>query len=227
MHGNISLTFIAQAMYTGQEALPILAVPGFILAGNLMEKGGLSIRLINIAKKIIGHTDGGLGNVTVLSSMFFGAISGSAPATTAAIGSIMIPYMEESGYDRPYCAGLSAVSGSLGVIIPPSIPFVIFASVTSASVGKLFLSGFLPGIIVGLGLMLVHTLRIKLKGHLIKPPKASFKEIMKACKEGIWAILMPVIILGGIYAGVFTSDGGIGNSELPMVSLLACSFTRN
>ncbi len=204
LYGSINLKFIAQAMFTGQESLPILAVPCFILAGSIMETGGLSVRLINVARKLTEHTSGGLGTVTILSCLFFGAISGSSPATTAAIGSIMIPYMVKAGYDRTYSTGLTSVAGSLGIIIPPSIPFVIYASVTSASVGKLFIAGIIPGFLVALVLMAVHIYIAKLKGYVDKKPKCSTKELFQAIWEGKWALLMPIIILGGIYSGVFT-----------------------
>lgn len=203
--GTIDLSFISQAMYTGQESLPILAVPCFMLAGDIMQRGGLTDRLVNIAKKLTGHMAGGLGNVTIVASLFFGAISGSAPATTSAIGGNMIPAMErEGGYDRAYGTGLAAVAGSLGIIIPPSIPFVVFASVTSASVGSLFIAGIIPGVIVAAALIFTHTFQARKRGYVHKKPRASIKEVFKAIWDGKWAVLMPVIILGGIYSGVFT-----------------------
>ena len=204
-YGTIDVSFISQAMYTGQESLPILAVPCFMLAGDIMQRGGLTDKLVNIAKTFTGHMAGGLGNVTILASMFFGAISGSAPATTSAIGGNMIPAMEREGhYDKAYATGLSAVAGSLGIIIPPSIPFVVFASVTSASVGTLFIAGVIPGIIVGVALIITHTFQAKKRGYVDKKPRAPWSERLKAIWDGIWAVLMPVIILGGIYSGSFT-----------------------
>ena len=204
-YGTIDVSFISQAMYTGQESLPILAVPCFMLAGDLMLRGGLTERLVNIAKTFTGHTAGGLGNVTVLASMFFGAISGSAPATTSAIGGNMIPAMEkESHYDKAYATGLASVAGSLGIIIPPSIPFVVYASATSASVGDLFIAGVVPGIIVGVVMMVVHTFQAKKHGYVDKKPRVNWAGRLRALKDGFWAVMMPVIILGGIYSGVFT-----------------------
>ena len=204
-YGTIDVSFISQAMYTGQESLPILAVPCFMLAGDLMLRGGLTERLVNIAKTFTGHTAGGLGNVTVLASMFFGAISGSAPATTSAIGGNMIPAMEkESHYDKAYATGLASVAGSLGIIIPPSIPFVVYASATSASVGDLFIAGVVPGIIVGVVMMVVHTFQAKKHGYVDKKPRVNWAGRLRAIKDGFWAVMMPVIILGGIYSGVFT-----------------------
>ena len=203
--GTIDLSFISQAMYTGQESLPILAVPCFMLAGDIMQRGGLTDRLVAIARKLTGHQAGGLGNVTIVASLFFGAISGSAPATTSAIGGNMIPAMEKEGhYDKAYATGLASIAGALGIIIPPSIPFVVFASVTSASVGSLFIAGVIPGIIVALALIFTHTLQAKHRGYVDKQPRASFKEVMKSIWDGRFAVLMPIIILGGIYGGFFT-----------------------
>ena len=203
--GTIDVSFISQAMYTGQESLPILAVPCFMLAGDLMQRGGLTERLVNIAKSFVGHTAGGLGDVTVLASMFFGAISGSAPATTSAIGGNMIPAMvKEAHYEHGYATGLAAVAGSLGIIIPPSIPFVVYASATSSSVGDLFIAGVLPGIIIGVVMMIVHTIQAKRRGYVDKKPRVNWAGRLKAIKDGFWAVLMPIIILGGIYSGVFT-----------------------
>ena len=203
--GTIDLSFISQAMYTGQESLPILAVPCFMLAGDIMQRGGLTDRLVAIARKLTGHQAGGLGNVTIVASLFFGAISGSAPATTSAIGGNMIPAMEKEGhYDKAYATGLASIAGALGIIIPPSIPFVVFASVTSASVGSLFIAGVIPGIIVALALIFTHTLQAKHRGYVDKQPRASFKEVMKSIWDGRFAVLMPIIILGGIYGGIFT-----------------------
>ena len=204
-YGTIDTTFIAQAMYTGQESLPILAVPCFMLAGDIMQRGGLTEKLINIAKKLTGHLAGGLGDVTIVACLFFGAISGSAPATTSAIGGNMIPAMtNEAKYDRAYATGLTSIAGSLGIIIPPSIPFVVFASVTSASVGKLFIAGIVPGVIVAIALIATHTVQAYKRGYVNKQPRASLKEVLLAIKDGFWAVLMPIIILGGIYSGVFT-----------------------
>ena len=203
--GTIDLSFISQAMYTGQESLPILAVPCFMLAGDIMQRGGLTDRLVAIARKLTGHQAGGLGNVTIVASLFFGAISGSAPATTSAIGGNMIPAMEKEGhYDKAYATGLASIAGALGIIIPPSIPFVVFASVTSASVGSLFIAGVIPGIIVALALIFTHTIQAKHRGYVDKQPRASFKEVMKSIWDGRFAVLMPIIILGGIYGGFFT-----------------------
>ena len=150
-----TLKFICQQLYTGLDSFALLAVPGFMLAGSFMEKGGLSKRLVNTAEKFVGHQAGGFCAVTVVACLFFGAISGSAPATVAAIGGIMIPYMVAAGYDHEFAAGLSAVAGGLGVIIPPSIPFVIYGIATQTNISDLFIAGFGPGILIGVLLIIV------------------------------------------------------------------------
>lgn len=202
--GTTNLTFLAQSMYSGFESLPLTAIPCFMLAGAVMETGGLSKRLVNMADKALGHTIGGLGTVTVVACLFFGAISGSGPATVAAIGGIMIPYMKKAGYDRTYATGLSAVAGGLGVIMPPSIPLVVYGVATNTSIGDLFLAGIIPAFIVAVFLIVPNIILSKKAGYLGNGKKFSMKALLKATWEGIWALLMPVIILGGIYGGIFT-----------------------
>ncbi len=199
-----SLKFIAQSMYSGLDSLPLLAVPCFILAGAIMEKGGLSRRLINAANKFSGGTTGGLGTVVILACLFFGAISGSAPATVAAIGTIMIPHMQKAGYDRTWSTGLVAVSGSLGVIVPPSIPLVVYGCATNTSIGDLFLAGVVPAIVEAGVLIVIAKIVSWKKGYKGSGEKSSVKEILAALWEAKWALIMPVIILGGIYGGIFT-----------------------
>ncbi|MCL6558905.1 MAG: TRAP transporter large permease subunit, partial [Firmicutes bacterium] len=152
---SVPVHVVAQKMFTAVDTFPIMAVPFFMIAGNLMEKGGISRRLINFASKLVGSLPGGLGMVTILASMFFAAISGSGPATVAAIGSIMIPAMIKAKYDEGFATAVQATSGYIGVIIPPSIPMVTFGVVTGVSIGSLFLAGFLPGILIGLCLMAI------------------------------------------------------------------------
>jgi C4-dicarboxylate transporter DctM subunit len=153
--GTTQISFLAQSMYSGFESLPLTAIPCFMLAGAVMETGGLSKRLVNVANKLVGFTTGGLGTATVLACMFFGAISGSGLATVAAIGGIMIPYMVKMKYDRTYSVGLSAAAGGLGIIVPPSIPLVVYGVATNTSIGDLFLAGIGPALIVGALLILV------------------------------------------------------------------------
>ena len=203
VQGNIPLIVVAQKMFTAVDSFPFMAVPFFILAGLLMEHGGISRRLVDFAGSIVGRTHGGLALVAVISSMFFGAISGSAAATTAAIGSILIPAMVERGYDRNYAAAVQAASGTLGVLIPPSIPLVVYGVLTGESVGTLFIGSILPGIMVGASLMLVAWYLAKNKGFG-ETGKTGPKRLTASFKDAFFALLMPIIILGGIYGGYFT-----------------------
>jgi C4-dicarboxylate transporter DctM subunit len=200
---TISMTTIPAACFGGLNSFPLMAIPFFILAGNLMSSGGISRRLLDFAAALVGHIRGSLGMVTVLASMFFAAISGSAPATVTAIGSITIPEMDKEGYNKAYATALSASSGTIGVIIPPSIPFVIYGVVAGCSITDLFLAGIIPGIVIGLGLMLINYFTSKKHGYGTLT-KFSPKGALLQLKDSIWALLVPVIILGGIYSGIFT-----------------------
>ena len=180
----------------------LLAIPFFILAGNIMEKAGISGKLIRLAEVCVGHLKGGLAIVCVIVSCF-AAISGSGPATVAALGLIMIPAMIKAGYRPAFAAALMGASGAIGVVIPPSITFVVYGSIADASIGTLFLAGILPGLLMGLGLM-VTALLVGSKSELETLPKASAKERWTAFRDAFWGLLMPVIILGGIYGGIFT-----------------------
>lgn len=202
--GTTNLGFLAQGMYSGFDSLPLTAIPCFMLAGAIMETGGLSKRLINVADKLAGNTTGGLGTVTVIACLFFGAISGSGPATVAAIGGIMIPYMVKAGYDKTYGTALSAVAGGLGIIMPPSIPLVVYGVATNTSIGDLFLAGIVPACIVAVFLIVPNIVLSKKAGYLGNGQKFSWKELGKAIWDAKWALLMPLIILGGIYGGIFT-----------------------
>lgn len=195
---------IAQNSIAGVDSFPLLAIPFFMLAGNLMSGGGIAKRLVNFFECFIGHITGGLGMVTIIVCMFFAAISGSAVATVSAVGAFMIPQMVEHGYSKPFSAALTAAAGTIGVIIPPSVPFVIYGVVSGASITSLFTAGFLPGILMGVALMIVCFIVSKKRGYRgsTEPPSASV--IWVTFKDAIWAILSPVIILGGIYTGAFT-----------------------
>ncbi|CAM3397129.1 hypothetical protein GCM10009865_19340 [Aeromicrobium ponti] len=202
---TLPLTIMTQKAFTSLDSFPLLAIPFFMLAGILMGKGGVSKRLLNLATILVGWMIGGLALVTVVSCMFFAAISGSGPATVAAIGSFMIPSMREKNYGEGFSAAVAAASGSIGVIIPPSIPFVLYGVIGGVSVGSMFLAGILPGIILGAGLMIVSFLISKKRDY--KPEKRinySTKELLKALYDAKWALLIPVIILGGIYGGIFS-----------------------
>ncbi len=200
---GIQFDYIPKRLFTACDSFAYMAVPFFILAGTLMSQGGISERLIAFANALIGRFTGGLGLVSVAACMFFAAISGSSAATTAAIGGIMIPEMVKRRYDTDFSAAINAAGGTIGVIIPPSIPFVTYGILTSTSVSTLFIAGFGPGILMGLALMATVYFISKKHGYK-EEEKADIKEILYTFKEAILAILMPIIVLGGIYSGVFT-----------------------
>ena len=201
--GAIPPVVLVQKMFTAVDSFPLMAVPFFILAGSLMEFGGISRRLVDFANSIVGRFSGGLAFVAIIASMFFGAISGAAVACVAAIGTILIPAMVRRGYDTPYATAVQATAGTLGVMIPPSIPMLIYGVLTGVSIGALFMGGILPGFLVGGSLMLVAWVIARKKGYK-GDEKASGAKIWATFKDAILALLMPVIILGGIYGGVFT-----------------------
>ncbi|GGA18917.1 TRAP transporter large permease [Psychrobacillus lasiicapitis] len=202
---TLPLGIIAQKAFTSLDSFPLLAIPFFMLAGVLMSKGGVSKRLLDMAAAMVGWIVGGLSLVTIVASMFFAAISGSGPATVAAIGGFMIPEMKNKKYDGGFAAAVSASAGSIGVIIPPSIPFVLYGVIGSVSVGSMFLAGILPGIIIGIGLMITAYFIAKKRGYKSETNTTfSFKDVLKATYDAKWALLIPVIILGGIYGGFFS-----------------------
>lgn len=201
--GN-DLVYLVQVAYTSVDSFPIMALPAFILAGALMEYSGISRRLVKVAEAIAGPATGGLASATVLACLFFGAISGSGPATTAAVGMLMIPAMMNRGYDKGYASAITASSGGLGVVIPPSIPMVIYGVSGNQSISKLFIAGFVPGLLIAGGLATVNYFLCKKKGYVGSQESWSVGQIFRALKEGIWSIMAPVVILGGIYSGFFT-----------------------
>ncbi len=201
--GNVNMLVAVKEMFNSLNKFPLAAIPFFILAGNLMETGGISRRLVEFAKSIVGGVQGGLPMTCVLTCMIFAAVSGSSVATTFAIGAILIPALVKHGYPPNYAAALQATSAELGVIIPPSIPMILYGVAAEVSIGELFIAGFGPGIFIGVSLMaFVHIYcRIKGWGKNDGDGRLSFG---KATVQAGWALLMPVIILGGIYGGVFT-----------------------
>ncbi|MFZ7946123.1 MULTISPECIES: TRAP transporter large permease [Bacillaceae] len=207
--GSTPLIVLVQRSFTSIDSFPLMAIPFFILAGTLMEYGGISKRLINLANAFTGHLPGGLAIVTIVTAMFFSAISGSSAATTAALGSMLIPGMIKRGYDAKFAGATQAVAGELGIIIPPSIPMILYGVTASVSIGDLFMAGFVPGILIGLALIMTVWVIAKKQGYK-REPKRSFNEKMIAIKESILALLMPVIILGGIYGGIFTPTEAAG-----------------
>ena len=198
------LSVVAVNTYSGISKTLLLAIPFFVLAGNIMAKAGISKRLIAFVNACIGHTRGGIAIVCVIVSCLFGAISGSGPATVAALGAILIPAMIEAGFSAPFATALMAASSSIAIIIPPSIAYVVYASITGDDVGKLFMAGILPGILMGLALIAVVMIEVRRKNIKSTKARSSAKERFAAFKDAFWAFLMPVIILGGIYGGVFT-----------------------
>ena len=202
--GGMPMSMVTQSCVTGVNSFSLMASPFFILAGNLMSTGGVARRIVDFAKVLIGWMTGGLSLVTTAACMFFAAISGSAMATTSAIGSIMIPEMEKEGYERSFSASLSAAAGSIGVIIPPSVPFVIYAVVVGTSIGDLFIAGLLPGIMMGIALMIACMIICHKKGWKGSGTRPTLRQVVHSFIDAFWALLTPVIILGGIYAGIFT-----------------------
>ncbi len=200
---NLSLMIVPQRMFTSLDSFPFTAIPFFILAGNIMCKGGISRRLITVVQALVGRTPASLANVTTVASAFFGAISGSNPATVAAIGGIMAPDMIEKGYSREDAGAIAAASGTLGVVIPPSIPMVTYAITASVSVTTMFIAGFVPGVLLAAVLIAVNILFYG-KTQVKPPGRFSWGELLAAGREGVWALLMPILILGGIYGGLFT-----------------------
>ena len=202
---ELPVIMVTQNVFATLDSFPLLAIPFFILAGNLMYHCGISKRLVDFADSLIGWISGGLALVTVLACMFFAAISGSGPATVSAIGSFMIPEMKEKNYEAGFATAITAAAGTIGVIIPPSIPFVIYGVIAGVSVGEMFIAGIIPGIIIGFGLMIVAYFSAKKNkyGEQVKA-KPTFRRVTKKFKEAIWAIIVPLIVLGGIYGGIFT-----------------------
>ena len=201
---SLSLNSLAQQMVISCDSFPILAVPLFILAGDLMGAGGVSRRILNVCNVFFGRITGGLAIVTVLVCMFFAAVSGSGPATVAAVGSMVIPTMIELGYKRSFVLALVATAGTIGVIIPPSIPMVLYGVSTGTSVTSLFMGGFFPGFLIGGALMLYSYIYCKVRGYKGHSEPFSGKKAWDAVWEAKWALINPIIILGGIYAGIFT-----------------------
>ncbi|MFZ5946229.1 MAG: TRAP transporter large permease [Bacillota bacterium] len=200
---DLPLAAMAQRMYASVNSFTLLAIPFFMLAGSLMEVGGMSRRLVRFANSMVGTLAGGLAHVQVLASCFFAALSGSSPATTAAIGSALIPEMKKKGYPAEFSAAVQSIAGTIGTIIPPSIPMVVYGVVANESIGKLFAAGFIPGLIYGGSFMILIYFISKKRGY-VSAEKFSSRECWDSFKEAIWALLVPIIILGGIYSGIFT-----------------------
>jgi C4-dicarboxylate transporter, DctM subunit len=200
---SFSMWTIPQKMFTSLNHTTLMAIPGFVLAGTIIAKGGIAKYLIEALRAWIGHVSGGLSVVTILACSFFAAISGSSPATAAAIGSIMVPAMVEAGYSKRYAMGLVAVSGTLGILIPPSIPLIVYGVVTEQSIGQLFMAGVIPGIGLTLLLVVYSIIYARMKGYG-KLEKAGWKERWRSLKMASWGGLLPILVLGCIYSGATT-----------------------
>lgn len=200
---GIPLTIVPQRLYAGVDTFVLLCIPGFVLAGNLMNVGNITEHIVRFSNALVGHIRGGLGLANVGGSMIFGGISGTAVADAASIGSVMIPGMAKSGYDKPFSAAVTAASSTIGPIIPPSVPMIIAGSLTGVSVGRMFLAGAIPGLLLGLAMMVtVYLLAIR-RGYP-KERRVSVRELLREARTAFWALLMTAIILYGIIGGFFT-----------------------
>jgi len=199
----VDFQIMTQYLITGADSFPLLAIPFFVLAGELMNAGGISKRVVDLPLKLVGHKKGGLGYVAIIASVLMASLSGSAAADTAALGMVLLPMMRKAGYEPGDSAGLIATGGIIAPIIPPSIPFIIFGVASGVSISKLFLAGIAPGIMMGMALALVWWWRSS-KANMVMAEKATKQEIWQSVKEGSWALLLPVIIVGGFRSGVFT-----------------------
>jgi C4-dicarboxylate transporter, DctM subunit len=204
LFNDLDLVIILQRMFAGVNKFSLMSIPLFVLAANLMGEGGISKRIIRLANVFLGHIPGGLGISVVVSCLFFGAISGSAPATVVAIGALLYPALLEKNYPKGYSAGVITSAGSLGIIIPPSVTMIVYGTVTGASVGTLFMAGFGAGLVYAL-LFIIYTVYVAYKHpEIIREKKSTWSEKGQAIMDSLWGIGVPIIILGGIYGGVFT-----------------------
>ena len=209
--GNtLPFEFLIQKMVTSLDVFPLMAVPFFIMAGEIMQKGSMASRLLEVSRCFVGHVTGGMAHVSVLTCMFYGALSGSAPATVAAVGGIMIPSMEKEKYSKSFSTAVNTAAGCLGVMIPPSVPLIIYGTTAGVSVGDLFIAGIIPGLFVGVCLMVCsYILSIKY-GYIGSSKRASLKEGLIALKDAMVALMVPIIVLGGIYGGFTTpTEAGV------------------
>lgn len=200
---DIDLAVVPQFMYAGMDSFVLLCIPGFVLAGNLMNGGGITDQIVLFSNRLVGHIRGGLGLANVTGSMVFAGISGTAVAETASIGSVMIPAMRKSGYDAPFAAAVTAAASTVGPIIPPSVPMIIVGTLTGLSVGKMFMAGAIPGLLLGLGMMLTVWILARVRNYP-KEPWQGFGALLRASRGAFWALLMTAIILFGIVGGYFT-----------------------
>jgi C4-dicarboxylate transporter DctM subunit len=201
---TLPIEFLIQKMIASLDLFPLMAVPFFVMAGEIMQKGTMALRLLAVSRAFVGHVTGGMAQISVLTSLFYGALSGSSPATVAAVGGVMIPSMEKEGYDKPFATAVNTASGCLGVMIPPSVPLIIYGVATGASVGDLFIAGIIPGILVAICLMAVSYIISRKRGYLGSAHRSSLKELLSALNKAKFALMVPIIVLGGIYGGITT-----------------------
>lgn len=224
--GDMSTTFLIQKLVTSLDSFPLLAVPFFIMAGEIMQKGSMATRLLSLSRCLVGHLRGGLAQVSILTSLFFGALSGSSPATVAAVGGIMIPSMQREGYSSSYATAVSTSAGCLGVMIPPSVPLIIYGTTAGVSVGDLFIATIIPGLIVGAALMVTAYLLARRGGHGPAGPRAGAGETVRALWASGHALMVPLIVLGGIYGGIMTpTEAGV--SAVAYALLAEAVFLRS
>lgn len=200
---DIDLAVVPQFMYAGMDSFVLLCIPGFVLAGNLMNGGGITDQIVLFSNRLVGHIRGGLGLANVTGSMVFAGISGTAVAETASIGAVMIPAMRKSGYDAPFAAAVTAAASTVGPIIPPSVPMIIVGTLTGLSVGKMFMAGAIPGLLLGIGMMLTVWILARVRNYP-REPWQGFGALVRASRGAFWALLMTAIILFGIVGGYFT-----------------------
>lgn len=206
---DLPYLFFMNKMFEGCQTFPLLAVPFFVLAGEIMQRGTMAENLLKLSRTLVGHITGGMGHISVLTALFYGALSGSSPATVSAVGGIMIPSMEKDKYPVLYSTALNCTAGTLGVLIPPSVPLIIYGTLANVSIGDLFIAGIMPGLFIGVALMLYNFFVCKIKGYGHKLPRASAREKWEAFKDAKYALAVPVIIMGGIYGGFITpSEAG-------------------
>lgn len=202
---TVDMPLLVQKLFTSLDSFPLMAIPFFMLAGLLMGKGGISEKILNLASQLVGWLVGGLAHVTIVACAFFAALSGSGPATVGAIGSFMIPSMKEKNYSPGFASAITAAAGCIGVIIPPSIPLILYGVISGTSIGELFKAGILPGILIAAILMFASYRAVKKKGDVHQDQiKVTFGSLIKSIWDAKWALLAPIIVLGGIYGGIFT-----------------------
>ncbi len=207
---DLPYEFLIMKMITSLDVFPLMAVPFFIMAGEIMQKGSMAERLLAVSRAMVGHLTGGMAHISVLTSMFYGSLSGSAPATVAAVGGIMVPAMEKEKYSKSFSTAVNTAAGCLGVIIPPSVPLIIYGTTAGVSVGDLFIAGIIPGLFIGASLMVCSYVLSKKYQFTGRAQRASIKDIFLALRDAMPALMVPLIVLGGIYGGFTTpTEAGV------------------